>query len=81
MVEKNLLTLVLNFDENRKERLKILGPEWPRKGDYLNLVEKIDGKEITKKYIVERIEYTTAPFETEDEIHLARCDVYLKRVE
>jgi len=81
MVEKNLLRLVLNFDEDRKESLRIFGPEWPRKGDYLNLVEKIDGKEITKKYIVERIEYTTTSLKTEDEIHLARCDVYLKRVE
>ena len=82
MDKKNLLTLVLNLGNGRKERLKILGSEgFPIEGSYLNLVEKVSGEEITTKYVVKKIEYTTTSFKVDGAFRLARCDVYLKKIE
>ncbi len=79
--EKNLLTVVLHL-EGEERRLRM--PHPPRKGDYLIWQEEKDEK-LSGKYVVDRVEYKTFPFDTTTtngfEVRdVASIDVYLKKI-
>ena len=86
MDEKNLLAIVLHFNDGRdierwQERLMM--PELPRSGDYIVWQDdEGNGGIKDKKYLIEKVEYKTLMFgiKREEKAHLGRVDAYLKRV-